>query len=163
VKVRHCFWLKHQAGRFSHGGPPAGPAEPRGVDVIGAFIERADAHAGAPGQQNGGERNQRLSGIAGQPGDDDARAIAARPVVEAGYRTAQIAVDAASGIDQDPDSLPAIVPAAVGLAVARDHGLGQVARLQIALAGALRNHGKHFVRQRFNGHGRDGHLRESSF
>src|ERR1035437_10984422 len=76
---------------------------------------------------------------------------------------AQIAVDAASGIDQDPDSLPAIVLAAVGLAVAGDHGLGEVARLEIALAGALRNDGKHFVRQRFNGYGRNGHLRECSF
>src|ERR1035437_9714750 len=76
---------------------------------------------------------------------------------------AQIAVDAASGIDQHPDSPAAIVLAAVGFAVARDHGLGKVARLQIPLAGALHNHVEYVVGERFNGYGRNGHLRESSF
>src|ERR1039458_2029859 len=65
---------------------------------------------------------------------------------------AQIAIDAASGIDQNPDRLAAIVLAAVGLAVAGDHGLGEVARLEIALTGALRNHVEHVVGEGFNGY-----------
>src|ERR1022692_2405698 len=74
---------------------------------------------------------------------------------------AQVAIDTAAGIDQNPDGLAAIVLAAVGVAVARDHGLGQVAGLQIALAGAFRNQGKHSFRERFNRYGSDTHLPEN--
>src|ERR1039458_2207217 len=41
----------HQVGIQVARGPPAGPAEPRRIDVIGPLLERTDAHAGAPGQQ----------------------------------------------------------------------------------------------------------------